>query len=69
MDGQLFHRITGSQIGDSNVWATLCHDPLYFILNVAVGGNWVRFKDLLTILHLSECVEGESADVKYLQPL
>ncbi|RHZ45430.1 hypothetical protein CDV55_100691 [Aspergillus turcosus] len=40
MDGQLFHRITGSQIGDSNVWASLCHDPLYFILNVAVGGNW-----------------------------
>ncbi|PKX96018.1 glycoside hydrolase family 16 protein [Aspergillus novofumigatus IBT 16806] len=40
MDGQKFHQITGSQIGNSDVWATLCHDPLYFILNVAVGGYW-----------------------------
>ncbi|KAH1513834.1 hypothetical protein KXX29_001546 [Aspergillus fumigatus] len=40
MDGQQFHQITGSQIGNSGVWATLCHDPLFFILNVAVGGYW-----------------------------
>lgn len=42
MDGEQFQQITGSEIGDSGVWATLCHDPLYFILNVAVGGDWVR---------------------------
>lgn len=41
MDGKQFFQISGSTIGDSGVWATLCHDPLYFILNVAVGGNWV----------------------------
>jgi beta-glucanase (GH16 family) len=41
MDGRQFQQISGSQIGDSTIWATLCHDPLYFILNVAVGGNWV----------------------------
>ncbi|KAF7136797.1 hypothetical protein CNMCM5793_006311 [Aspergillus hiratsukae] len=49
MDGQLFHRITGSQIGDSNVWASLCHDPLYFILNVAVGGNWPGYPNSATL--------------------
>ncbi|KAK0620066.1 secreted glucosidase [Immersiella caudata] len=35
---KLFHTITGNQIGDSGVWATLAHAPLFFILNVAVGG-------------------------------
>lgn len=41
MDGEQFQQITGSQIGDESVWSTLCHSPLYFILNVAVGGSWV----------------------------
>lgn len=41
MDGKQFHKITGSQIGNTKVWASLAQSPLYFILNVAVGGNWV----------------------------
>jgi beta-glucanase (GH16 family) len=41
MDGQQFQQITGSRIGDQNVWATLCHSAEYFILNMAVGGSWV----------------------------
>ena len=41
MDGQQFHQISGSRIGNEGVWNTLCHSPFYFILNVAVGGNWV----------------------------
>lgn len=41
MDGQQFWQISGSRIGDYNTWSALCHSPLYFILNVAVGGNWV----------------------------
>lgn len=41
MDGQQFHQISGSRIGNENVWNSLCHSPLYFILNVAVGGQWV----------------------------
>lgn len=41
MDGQQFHQITGSSIGNANVWASLCQSPIYFLLNVAVGGNWV----------------------------
>lgn len=40
MDGTQFNQITGTEIGDEDVWAALCHDPLYFILNVAVGGDW-----------------------------
>lgn len=41
MDGQQFHQVSGSRIGNENVWNSLCHSPLYFILNVAVGGDWV----------------------------
>jgi beta-glucanase (GH16 family) len=41
MDGRQFHQITGSRIGNQNVWNSLCHSPMYFILNVAVGGSWV----------------------------
>jgi beta-glucanase (GH16 family) len=41
MDGAQFNQVSGSRIGNQAVWATLCHDPLYFILNVAVGGDWV----------------------------
>lgn len=43
MDGKAFHTLTGSDIGDEDVWSTLCHDPLYFILNMAVGGYWVSY--------------------------
>lgn len=41
LNGQRFHQISGAQIGDLNVWASLAQRPLYFILNVAVGGDWV----------------------------
>ncbi|ERT00568.1 endo-1,3(4)-beta-glucanase [Sporothrix schenckii 1099-18] len=40
LDGASFHSISGSELGDENSWNALCHSPLYFILNVAVGGNW-----------------------------
>ncbi|KAK4134643.1 glycoside hydrolase family 16 protein [Trichocladium antarcticum] len=38
-DGQ-FHRLRGDQINNADVWASLTARPLFFILNVAVGGNW-----------------------------
>jgi beta-glucanase (GH16 family) len=41
MDNQQFHQITGSRIGNQNVWNSLAHSPMYFLLNVAVGGSWV----------------------------
>ncbi|CEJ91542.1 hypothetical protein VHEMI07244 [[Torrubiella] hemipterigena] len=40
MDGQLFQRITGSRINNYNVWNAVAHSNVFFILNVAVGGNW-----------------------------
>ncbi|KJZ78680.1 hypothetical protein HIM_02071 [Hirsutella minnesotensis 3608] len=40
MDGRLFHQIRGHRINNFDVWSSLCYSPLYFILNVAVGGNW-----------------------------
>ncbi|KKA26151.1 hypothetical protein TD95_003650, partial [Thielaviopsis punctulata] len=40
MDNTLFQTITGAQIGDESVWSNLAHSAKYFILNVAVGGNW-----------------------------
>lgn len=40
-DDRQYHQISGSRIGNADVWATLAQSPLYFILNVAVGGGWV----------------------------
>ncbi|CAM1504933.1 Fc.00g025240.m01.CDS01 [Cosmosporella sp. VM-42] len=40
LDGRQFHQISGARIGNERVWKSLCHSPVYFILNVAVGGNW-----------------------------
>ncbi|CAK7271758.1 hypothetical protein SEPCBS57363_004786 [Sporothrix epigloea] len=40
MDGNQFGQVTGSGLNDENSWNALCHSPLFFILNVAVGGSW-----------------------------
>ncbi|KAJ6440591.1 endo-1,3(4)-beta-glucanase [Purpureocillium lavendulum] len=40
MDGRQFHQISGGRIGNYNVWNAVAHSPMFFILNVAVGGNW-----------------------------
>ncbi|KXX74013.1 Beta-glucanase [Madurella mycetomatis] len=40
MNDHQFHQIRGDQINNEQVWASLAAKPLYFILNVAVGGNW-----------------------------
>ncbi|KAK4151277.1 glycoside hydrolase [Chaetomidium leptoderma] len=40
VDGKVFNEMSGAQIGDEGIWATLAHSPLFVILNVAVGGNW-----------------------------
>ncbi|KAI5467829.1 putative endo-1,3(4)-beta-glucanase [Mariannaea sp. PMI_226] len=39
-DGVQFHKVTGAQIGNSNVWKTVCGSDLFFILNIAVGGDF-----------------------------
>ncbi|KAI5866299.1 family 16 glycosyl hydrolase [Durotheca rogersii] len=39
-DGAQFHQISGARIGSRDVWESLAARPLFFILNVAVGGDW-----------------------------
>lgn len=39
LDGTSYHVVKGSQLGET-VWNSLAASPLYFILNVAVGGDW-----------------------------
>lgn len=41
LDGRVFHRVTGAQVGNAKVWKSLCHSPMFVIFNVAVGGDWV----------------------------
>jgi len=40
MDGNSFHKVSGSDVNDEHVWATLAHSPFFMIFNVAVGGTW-----------------------------
>lgn len=40
LDGVQFHSVAGWQVG-WDVWQDIANSPLYFLLNVAVGGNWV----------------------------
>ncbi|KAK3935505.1 beta-glucanase [Diplogelasinospora grovesii] len=40
LDGNVYHTLTGAELGDEGVWATLAHSPLFIILNLAVGGDW-----------------------------
>ncbi|KAK3352747.1 concanavalin A-like lectin/glucanase domain-containing protein [Lasiosphaeria hispida] len=42
---QQFHQIRGDQMGSPDVWASLAQRPMFFILNVAVGGNWPGYPD------------------------
>lgn len=41
MDGNQFHKVTGSRLGSPNVWAALTQSSLYIIFNAPVGGDWV----------------------------
>ena len=43
VDGTQFNQITGAMVGNEAQWAALCHSPLYFVLNVAIGGDWPGF--------------------------
>lgn len=47
-DGNVFHKLSGAEIGSEGVWSTLAHSPYYILLNVAVGGNWPVSSPLCT---------------------
>jgi beta-glucanase (GH16 family) len=40
VDGRVFQELSGGDIAEEGVWATLAHSPMFMILNVAVGGDW-----------------------------
>jgi beta-glucanase (GH16 family) len=42
-DGNQYMQVSGGRINNLNVWNSLTATPQYIILNVAVGGDWVRF--------------------------
>jgi len=41
LNEQQFHQVAGWSIGSEGIWQTLAHSPMYFILNMAVGGDLV----------------------------
>lgn len=43
VDGKVYHQVLGRDVNNLAAWQALAHSPLYMILNVAVGGNWVRY--------------------------
>lgn len=40
LDGRQHHQVNGNRIGNEGIWSRLTASPLFFIFNVAVGGNW-----------------------------
>lgn len=49
MNGKQYQQISGARINNADIWSRVCHSPLFFILNVAVGGNWVRILSLVLL--------------------
>ncbi|OTB00911.1 glycoside hydrolase family 16 protein [Hypoxylon sp. CI-4A] len=40
LDGAQYFSVSGATVNNQGVWNTLAASPVYFILNVAVGGDW-----------------------------
>ncbi|KAK9795988.1 putative Secreted glucosidase [Seiridium cardinale] len=57
VDGNQFNQISGSLIGVESQWDALCHSPLYFILNVAIGGTWPGYPNANTWLGSGSMME------------
>lgn len=49
MDGVKFHEVSGQSLGDSAIFDKISNKPLFFILNVAVGGNWPGYPNANTL--------------------
>jgi len=45
MDGRQYHQISGARINNQAVFESVTAKPLFFILNVAVGGGWPGYPD------------------------
>ncbi len=40
LDSTQYNVMTGADTKDEAIWKSVAHSPMYFILNVAMGGNW-----------------------------
>ncbi|AEO60389.1 glycoside hydrolase family 16 protein [Thermothelomyces thermophilus ATCC 42464] len=40
LDDNKYNSIKGSDVQDEDTWKAIAHSPMYFILNIAVGGDW-----------------------------
>ncbi|KAK3389279.1 glycoside hydrolase family 16 protein [Podospora didyma] len=49
LNDRQYHQISGSSIGNQNVWNSLARNPMYFILNMAVGGSWPGYPNGATL--------------------
>lgn len=45
LDGEQVHAVSGADVGDEQVWASVAHQGHFLLLNVAVGGNWPGYPD------------------------
>ncbi|KAH6651041.1 concanavalin A-like lectin/glucanase domain-containing protein [Chaetomium tenue] len=40
LDDKEYNKVSGEDMEKEEIWKSVAHSPHYFILNVAVGGNW-----------------------------
>ncbi|KAK1774655.1 concanavalin A-like lectin/glucanase domain-containing protein [Copromyces sp. CBS 386.78] len=59
LDGKVYATMTGAEINDEGVWATLARSPLFIILNLAVGGDWPGAPDANTMDGFGNMMEVE----------
>lgn len=58
LDGRKVFNVTGATVGDEETWSLLAHEEHYLLLNVAVGGNWVRLAPSL-LLFIAMFIPGK----------
>ncbi|KAK3302878.1 concanavalin A-like lectin/glucanase domain-containing protein [Chaetomium strumarium] len=61
LDQTKYNTVTGADVKDEGIWKTIAHSPMYFILNIAVGGNFPGAPNDQTADGLSSMME-----VKYI---
>ncbi|KAK4032251.1 concanavalin A-like lectin/glucanase domain-containing protein [Parachaetomium inaequale] len=61
MDDKEYNTRKGREFEEESIWKSVAHSPMYFILNVAVGGNWPGAPNDLTADGMANMLE-----VKYI---
>ncbi|KEZ38863.1 Beta-glucanase [Scedosporium apiospermum] len=67
LNEQQFHQVAGWSIGSEGIWQTLAHSPMYFILNMAVGGDlpgapdgntWDGYGSMMEVAYVAHYVQS-----------